>query len=553
MVGSEVLFNPFDPGFSADPYSHYAALRTADPVHRTALGPWLLTRYSDVVAVLRDPTASVEAANATLTPMQEAMQAQLDELAGDRSRGSRAMLSLDPPDHDRLRRLVAKAFTPRTVEQLAPLCRRLVDDALDAAAVRGGLDVVADLAFPLPFTVISEMLGMPTDRREELREWSGALVKTLDPILTTEEFDAALAAGDAMTAYVQRVIDAKRAEPAGDLLSALIAAEDEGDMLDAQELIDQVILLYVAGHETTVNLIANGTLALLRNPEQADRLRADPTLDQNAVEELLRFDPPVQVSGRVAIARPAARRHDGPGGVVPADLARRREPGPGAVGTDRGRARPGSGGRRGPRRVRWGDPPLPRRRAGAPRGAHGDPGAVPPVPGSRPRDRRAGVQRTFRAAWSGRAARHPVRRRMMAKLDDIAAHLAAVPMFSQLAAKQRRHVAKALGVHEVADGVMLVRQGEAGDTFYVILDGTAKVVRNGRRIATLETGDWFGELALLDPAPRNADVVTVGPGTVGILDARSFRRLVAELPAMTARLLAGLARRVRDGDRRAVE
>ncbi len=301
MVSSEVVFNPFDPGFAADPYPHYAALRVADPVHQTAFGPWLLTRYADVVAVLRDPTASVEATNATLTPLQEQMQAQLDELAGDRSRGSRAMLTLDPPDHDRLRRLVAKAFTPRTVEQLAPLCTRLVDDALDGAAARGGFDVIADLAFPLPFTVISEMLGMPTDRRDDLREWSGALVKTLDPILTTDEIAAALAAGDAMTAYVQGVIDTKRSQPADDLLSALIAAEDEGDMLDAQELIDQVILLYVAGHETTVNLIANGTLALLRNPAQADRLRSDPALDQNAVEELLRFDPPVQFSGRVAM------------------------------------------------------------------------------------------------------------------------------------------------------------------------------------------------------------------------------------------------------------
>lgn len=141
----------------------------------------------------------------------------------------------------------------------------------------------------------------------------------------------------------------------------------------------------------------------------------------------------------------------------------------------------------------------------------------------------------------------------MHKLDDIAAHLAAVPMFSQLSAKERRHVAKALGVHDVAEGVMLVRQGEAGDTFYVLLEGDAKVVRNGRKIASLGTGDWFGELALLDPAPRNADVVTVGRGVVGILDAKSFRRLVAELPAMTARLLAGLARRVRDGDRKTVE
>ncbi len=141
----------------------------------------------------------------------------------------------------------------------------------------------------------------------------------------------------------------------------------------------------------------------------------------------------------------------------------------------------------------------------------------------------------------------------MAKIDDIAAHLSAVPLFSQLSGKERRHVAKALGVHDVAAGVMLVRQGEAGDTFYVLLDGSAQVARNGRRIATLEAGDWFGELAVLDAAPRNADVVTTSDATIGILDARSFRRLVAELPAMTAKLLAGLARRVREGDRRVVE
>ncbi len=141
----------------------------------------------------------------------------------------------------------------------------------------------------------------------------------------------------------------------------------------------------------------------------------------------------------------------------------------------------------------------------------------------------------------------------MAKIDDIAAHLSAVPLFSQLSAKERKTVAKALGVHDVADGVMLVRQGEAGDTFYVLIEGTAKVVRNGRKIAGLEAGQWFGELALLDPGPRNADVVTTSGASVGVLDAASFKKLVAELPAMTAKLLAGLARRVRDGDRHTVE
>jgi cytochrome P450 len=296
VTAAEVEFNPFDPGFAADPYVHYDALRAAAPVWQTPFGAWLLTRYDDVLHVLRDPTLSVEARNAT---MELPMQAEMEARAGERSRGSRAMLNLDPPDHDRLRRLVAKTFTPKTVENLAPLCRRLVDEALDAAEAAGGLDVIADLAFPLPFTVISEMLGMPVDRRDELRAWSAALVKTLDPVVTMDEFDAALEAGDSMTAYVRAVIEAKRAAPADDLLSALIAAEDHGDMLDEQELIDQVVLLYVAGHETTVNLIGNGTLALLRNPRQADRLRADPSLDQNAVEELLRYDPPVQFSGRV--------------------------------------------------------------------------------------------------------------------------------------------------------------------------------------------------------------------------------------------------------------
>ena len=296
MTTTDVGFNPLDPGFPANPYPHYAALRSTAPVFSTGMGPWLLTRYDDVVRVLRDPTMSVEARDTTAFPLPPEMM----ERIGDRSRGSRAMLSLDPPDHDRLRRLVAKTFTPKTVAQLAPLCDRLVGSALDDAEARGEMDVIADLAFLLPFTVISEMLGMPMDRRDDLRAWSGALVKTLDPVFSMEEFEAALDAGDAMTAYVNAVIDEKRARPTDDLLSALIAAEDQGDMLDEQELIDQVILLYVAGHETTVNLIGNATLALLRNPDQAARLRADASLDQNAIEELLRYDPPVQFSGRLS-------------------------------------------------------------------------------------------------------------------------------------------------------------------------------------------------------------------------------------------------------------
>lgn len=300
MTGADpILFNPFEPGFSDDPYPQYRALREQAPVHRSLIGPWLLTRYDDCLRVLRDPSLSVEDRNATPLPMAD----ELEGIFGERDRGSRAILNLDPPDHDRLRRLVQQAFTPKMIEGLRPEVERLVDEALDAAVARGSgeLDLIADLAFPLPFTVISEMLGMPMDRRDELRQWSHAVVKTLDPVLTLEEAQAAADASDQMYEHLLGVIAAKRRDPADDLLSALIAAEDDGAVLDEQELIDQVALLYIAGHETTVNLIGNGTLALLRNRDQYERLRADPALANNAVEELLRYDSPVQFSRRIAL------------------------------------------------------------------------------------------------------------------------------------------------------------------------------------------------------------------------------------------------------------
>jgi cytochrome P450 len=268
-------------------------------VYRSLLGPWVLSHYDDVVRVLRDPSLSVEERNATPPEVDPEIAA----VFGDRTGGNRAMLNIDPPDHDRLRRLVSKAFTPKMVESLRPEVERLVDDALDAVVERGDgeMDLIADLAFPLPFTVISEMLGMPTGRRDELREWSHALVKTLDPVITVDEARAAVAASDAMVQYVLEVIAMKRREPADDLLSALIAAEEDGEMLDEPELLDQVMLLYIAGHETTVNLIGNGTHALLRHRDQLERLRDDPGLAQNAVEELLRYDSPVQFSRRIAV------------------------------------------------------------------------------------------------------------------------------------------------------------------------------------------------------------------------------------------------------------
>jgi cytochrome P450 len=294
-----VLYNPFEPGFTDDPYPHYRELREAEPVHETPLGFWLLFRYDDVLRFLRDPHLSVEERNAGTTPFSE-LAAQL--LTPEQiERGNHAMLNLDAPDHTRLRKLVSKAFTPRTVESLRARVEALVDDALDRAADAGRMDVIGDLAFPLPFLVISEMLGMPDTDRVKLREWSGLVVRTLEPMNDPALMLRISQAADEMRAFLTSVIEDKRRAPADDLLSALIAAEEHGDVLSDTELLDQVMLLYIAGHETTVNLIGNGTLALLRNRDQLGRLQADPGLLPNAVEELLRYDPPVQMTRRITL------------------------------------------------------------------------------------------------------------------------------------------------------------------------------------------------------------------------------------------------------------
>ena len=303
-----VIYNPFEPGYAEDPYRQFAALREADPVHESLAGPWILFRYEDVNRLLRDASLSVEEDRSTREgPRAELFDRLLAESGTDdeqerRARGARAMLNVDPPDHTRLRRLVSKAFTPRMIEGLRPLVERLVDQHLDAVAPAGRMDVIADLAVPLPFTVISEMLGMPDADRDQLRDWSHAIVKLLDPVITEDEAREAFVSSDAMTDHVNEVIEWKRVHPADDLLTALIRAEEDGDRLTPAELRDQVVLLFIAGHETTVNLIGNGTLALLRHPDQLARWRDDPSLDANAVDELLRYDAPVQFSRRITVA-----------------------------------------------------------------------------------------------------------------------------------------------------------------------------------------------------------------------------------------------------------
>jgi len=301
MSDVAVAYNPFEPGYAENPYPQYKALREADPVHQTPFGVWGLFRYDDVLHFLRDPSLSVEDAKAKPTPLTEYMEEVLADRVGDREQGSRAMLNRDPPDHTRLRKLVSKAFTPRRIEELRPRVQELVDGYLDKAAAAGGMELVGDYAFKLPFAVITEMMGMPGADESKLRDWSGTLVRTLEPIVDPELMNAIADAADNMRGLILDAISWKREHMADDLLSALLTAEESGDMLSDEELIEQIMLLYIAGHETTVNLIGNGTLALLRNPEQLERLRSDPSLDGNAVEELLRYDPPVQMSRRITL------------------------------------------------------------------------------------------------------------------------------------------------------------------------------------------------------------------------------------------------------------
>ncbi len=298
MTDTTMLYNPFEPGFTDDPYPQYEALRDADPVHQSPFGIWVLFAYDDVLRLLRDSELSVEDRFANPGPLTDLAR----EVLGDEAeRGSYAMLNRDPPDHTRLRRLVSKAFTPRMVEGLAPRIQQLVDEALDRVAERGDAELIGDLAFPLPFQVITELLGMPETDAEQLREWSGLLVRTLEPVYDPDTLRAIAGAGRSMVELIKEAIAWKRHNLGADLLSGLIAAEENGDVLSEDELADQVMLLYIAGHETTVNLIGNGTLALLRHRAQLELIEEKPDLVVNAVEELLRFDSPVQMSRRITL------------------------------------------------------------------------------------------------------------------------------------------------------------------------------------------------------------------------------------------------------------
>jgi cytochrome P450 len=291
-------FNPFLPEYRADPYPFYARLRREAPMYWSpVLRGFILTRHADVTALLQDKRFSVERQHSTLFKRLKPFDNLDPEFAATILS---SLLMVDPPRHTRLRRLVNKVFTPRMVARLQPRIDALVDELLDAAAARGTMDVVDDLAYPLPVIVIAEMLGLPPADRDRIRRWSHVLAGLLDPLQASGGLAQLQRTYEDVVAYMGDVFADRRAAPRDDLISALVAVEDGGDTLSESELVGLTVLILGAGHETTTNLIGNAVIALLRFPEQRRRLAADPSLLPTAVEEFLRWDSPVQITDRVA-------------------------------------------------------------------------------------------------------------------------------------------------------------------------------------------------------------------------------------------------------------
>jgi cytochrome P450 PksS len=280
--------------FKANPYPLYLRLRADAPVTPTRLRDgrvaWLLVRYADVALALKDPRFAKDQRRASTrrpTPIERLIGPRLQALQFN-------MLLVDPPDHTRLRKLVHKAFTPRLIEQLRDRIQYLADRLLDEATRRGRFDLVSDYALPIPSMIIADLLGVPASDRHRFQRWSKRLVS----ITSGKDLLLAAPSGLLFMRYLRRLFAQRRAQPRDDLVTALVQAEEAGDRLTADELLAMVFVLLVAGHETTVNLIANGTLALLEQPDQIARLRREPELLENgsAVEELLRFTGPVQIA-----------------------------------------------------------------------------------------------------------------------------------------------------------------------------------------------------------------------------------------------------------------
>lgn len=294
-----LLVTLLDPSNRADPYPVYARIREAGPLVLRDGHLVVFSSFADCDDVLRHPDSASDGTKSTM------VQRRMADGEAVRPLGTPGFLFLDPPDHTRLRRLVSKAFVPKVVKALEPDIAAMVGGMLDAVEQRGSFDVIADLAYPLPVAVICRLLGVPLEDEPQFSHASAVLAQALDPFITVtggmpDNVDERLAAGTWLREYLRGLIERRRAAPRDDLISGLIAAEEAGDQLTEEEIVATCNLLLIAGHETTVNLIANATLAMLRQPEQWAALAAEPDRVATVVEETMRVDPPVQLAMRIA-------------------------------------------------------------------------------------------------------------------------------------------------------------------------------------------------------------------------------------------------------------
>jgi cytochrome P450 len=294
---TEPLFNPLSPEFIRDPYPHYQRMRATDPVHLTQHGMYVASRHADITVVLRDKRFGKEYVERTKRRYGPNV---MDEPVFRNF--ALTMLQQDPPDHTRLRGLVVKAFTARRVEDMRPRIQQIVDENLDRIIPQGKMDLIEDFAYRLPVTIICDMLGIPEEHREMFYTGARGSGRILEPVpMTPEEVKQSNASQAMAKIYFDQLFDLRRREPGNDLTTQLLQAEEDGSKLSNDELYANIILLFGAGHETTVNLIGNGLLALYRNPDQLALLKADPSLITNAIEEFLRYDSSVQMTGRTAL------------------------------------------------------------------------------------------------------------------------------------------------------------------------------------------------------------------------------------------------------------
>jgi len=294
---SAPLFNPLAPEFIRNPYPYYERLRTTDPMHVTPLGVFVASRHAEISLVLRDKRFGKDHHARTIRRYGP----QIVEEPIFKSFGH-MMLQQDPPDHTRLRGLVVKAFTARRVEDMRPRIQQIVDETLDRIIPQGKMDLIEDFAFRLPVTIICDMLGIPEEQRSVFYTRARVSGRILDPVpLSPEEIKEANAGNTMSAMFFQQLFELRRKSPGDDLTTQLVQAEEDGSKLSNEELTANIILLFGAGHETTVNLIGNGVLALHRNPDQLALLKANPNLITNAIEEFLRYDSSVQMTGRVAL------------------------------------------------------------------------------------------------------------------------------------------------------------------------------------------------------------------------------------------------------------